>query len=493
MSALSAPTLIRQIEPLIRLFLSDGSERSDYLPQARALALLGRPHAGINLMACYYPKQSFWPERRLFSADVPHYRHAPKDETATTKMAEFNEWTDGYYNLDLDDPRNVVVQQMEDVRRHGQDVRLTLTADIDTTDEELRRIAETLKPFGRVELRLNHEANGNNWFRFAQNAGIKSGPEQVALYHAISQFFIRAERVIRAAAPELRLVGCYNGPGERTLKGELAPGEMPHLGDDELGLMYDNPDTLVSLDQYGSLHYGWPGHTITDAPVIDGCTHAKHQSFSLTSADLCEMVIRPFQQFIEQKRGVPTRIDLGELDFDEDIHGPEIRAHLLYECYAWVRRNPQAIGSVTFYEITDLGGLGLYRQKAYGDLERIEANVVTDLYKRVLGWDEFRPNTAAAGAVSADAKTVELRWTTSSDALGLELPLAAGQTLLDLGAAYWKRVVFVDASGAETFVHDEARKLPVPAGAVKARVFALPPDGRDNAPAGYVRSVPVPR
>ena len=41
MSALSAPTLIRQIEPLIRLFLSDGSERSDYLPQARALALLG--------------------------------------------------------------------------------------------------------------------------------------------------------------------------------------------------------------------------------------------------------------------------------------------------------------------------------------------------------------------------------------------------------------------------------------------------------------------
>jgi len=226
--------------------------------------------------------------------------------------------------------------------------------------------------------------------------------------------------------------------------------------------------------------------------VIDGVNHGEHQSFSLTSADLCEMVIRPFQQFIENKRGVPTRIDLGELDFDEDIHGPEIRAHLLYECYAWVRRNPQVIGSVTFYELTDLGGLGLYRQEAYGDLENLHPNIVTDLYQRVLGWDEFRPKLAPAGSVSADAKTVELRWTSSSDSLGLELSLAAGQTLLDLGESYWKRVVFVDASGGETYVHDEARKLPVPAGSVKARVFALPPDGRDNSPTGYVRTVPVP-
>jgi hypothetical protein len=87
----TAPTLIHQTERFIRLSLSDGSERSDCLPQARALAILGRLHAGIKFMACHYPKQTFWPERRLFSADVPHYRHAPNDETATTKMAGFNE------------------------------------------------------------------------------------------------------------------------------------------------------------------------------------------------------------------------------------------------------------------------------------------------------------------------------------------------------------------------------------------------------------------
>ena len=77
-------SLIKQREAEVRLFISDGSERSDYLPQEKAIELLGRPHAGINLMACYYPKQEFWPERRLFSEDVPHYRHAPKDETELT-------------------------------------------------------------------------------------------------------------------------------------------------------------------------------------------------------------------------------------------------------------------------------------------------------------------------------------------------------------------------------------------------------------------------
>ena len=266
---------------------------------------------------------------------------------------------------------------MKDVRRYGQDVRLTLTADIDTPDEDLRAIADILKPFGKVELRLNHEANGNNWFRFAQNVGVKSGQEQVDLYYAISDFFLRANRVMREVAPNIVLVGCYNGPGERTTMGVLAPGELPHLGLEELGLLYQHSDTMVSLDQYGSLHYGWPGHAIEDVPVIDGVNHHDHQSFSLTSLELCETVIRPFHTFIEKLRGIPTRIDLGELDFDEDIHGPDIRTHLLYECYNWVQKNPHVIGSVTFYELTDMGGLGLYRQKDYGNTTDLAASLQT--------------------------------------------------------------------------------------------------------------------
>src|SRR5512145_1851892 len=395
--------LLEQKEATVRLFMADGSERSDYMPQVEAIRRLGRPHAGINLMACYYPKQSFWPDRRLFSEDVPHYRHSVKDETAKTKLGHPDEWTDGYYSFDIDNPANDVIRQAEDVRRFGQDVRLTLTADIDTPDADLTRIGEMLKGFGPVELRLNHEANGCTCFRFAKNVGAMEGAERTKLYYDISQFFIRAHKTMRAVAPNVSFVGCYNGPGERALRGELAPGEMPHLGDDELGLMYRIPGVLVSLDQYGSLHYGWPGHRIDDPPIIGGVNHNDHASFALSPWSLCELVIRPFQQVISDKRGVATRIDLGELDFDEDIHGPQIRAQLIHDCYSWIERHPDVVGSSTFYELTDMGGLGLFRQKAYGNLQDLSSNIVTDVYRRIMTWPSFSPKRKATGPVSGSS------------------------------------------------------------------------------------------
>jgi hypothetical protein len=482
--------LLKQSEAKIRLFMADGSERSDYMPQAEAIRRLGRPHAGINLMACYYPDQTFWPERRLFSQEVPHYRHSVKDQTATTKLGNLNDWTDGYYSFDINNPNNDVISQAQDVRRHGQDVRLTLTADIDTKNADLEKIGDMLKDFGPVELRLNHEANGCTWFRFAKNVGDMKGAARTKLYYRISQFFIRAHKVMRAVAPNVSFVGCYNGPGERALKGELAPGEMPHLENEELGLMYEIPDVLVSLDQYGSLHYGWPGHQITNPPIIGGVNHDDHNSFALGPWGLCELVIRPFQKFISRKRGVATRIDLGELDFDEDIHGAQIRAQLLHECYSWIQRHPKVIGSTTFYELTDMGGLGLFRQKAYGNLKDLKENIVTDVYRRIMAWPEFVPQRALKGTVKGTQ--VDLRFASSSDATALEIELGANAKAVDFGESYWRRVVFVQASGAERFIHTDARRLEVPMGATRAIVFALPADGRNNKSGAYVRTVPVP-
>ncbi len=47
---------------------------------------------------------------------------------------------------------------MRDVRRHGQDVLLTMTIDPKVSDEHLRAIGQDLRTFGRVQLRINHEA-----------------------------------------------------------------------------------------------------------------------------------------------------------------------------------------------------------------------------------------------------------------------------------------------------------------------------------------------
>ena len=48
-------------------------------------------------------------------------------------------------------------EQMRDIRRHGQDVTLTLTLDCSLSEEYLRAIAKDFRTFGRMRLRINHE------------------------------------------------------------------------------------------------------------------------------------------------------------------------------------------------------------------------------------------------------------------------------------------------------------------------------------------------
>ena len=471
---------IRNGRPTIRLLMSDGSERATYMPQETALKWLGAPHHAVNLMSCYYPKQAFWPERRLFSNEVYHYRHSPTDATPTTPLKDPNDWTDGYYSFDIEDPRNDVVRQMEDVRRCGQDVRVTVTADIETTDEELVRMAEMVRDFGPVELRLNHEAAGNAWFRFAKHVARMPPDEAQRTYYAISQFFLRAKRTMTAVAPGLTFVVCG------------ASGK--YARDDMLGLMIKEPGTIACLDCYGSLHYGWPGHRIENPPIIGKASPPRDRAVTRTTWELCEKEIRAFHEEMSALRGEPTRLDLGEFNYDEDIHGPDIRAQLLYECYVWFAANPDVVGSVVHYELTDRGGLGLLHEPEYERLEDVvPSRPVLDMYKGVMAWPAFRVPVSDAGPVAKGAERVELLWHSSTDAEGLELTLHGPAGAVDFRGAYWRRVVFVDAEGKETYAHTDAPQLPVPAGTQKVRVYALPPDGRNNSPPGYRAEIPVPR
>ncbi len=484
---------IRQGSPAIRLFMSDGSERSTYMPQARAIELLGAPHSGVNLMSCYYPKQTFWPERRLFSDEVTHYRHSICDSTERTPLKDLNDWTDGYYSFDIEDAENDVVRQLADVRRYGQEPRLTVTADIDTPDEDLERIGGILKDFGRMQLRLNHEANGCTWFRFARNVGGLQGEEARRLYYEISRFFIRAHDAITGIAPNVTFVACYNGPGERAKRGELGDGELPHMGEDQLGRMYLLPDVMISLDQYGSLHYGWPAHRIENPPIIGQVEAARHRAFALTPRELCEDVIALFWRTVCDMRRGPVRIDLGELNYDADIHGDDIQAYVVHEAYSWLRRHPEIIGSVTFYELTDMGGLGLFRQREYGDVENVTTTLLLDVYKDIMGWDEFRHACTVVDEVGEGARGVDLVWRSPEDAEGMELR-AEGAPLkgVDFKERYWRQVVIAAESGRDSCLYTDARTVRLPGAAQSVKVFALPPDGKDNSPDGFRAAVPVP-
>ncbi|MFO8008000.1 MAG: hypothetical protein R6V05_09715 [Candidatus Brocadiia bacterium] len=247
---------------------------------------------------------------------------------------------------------------------------------------------------------------------------------------------------------------------------------------------------VAGIDHYGSLHFGWPEHVIEDAPLIGEVDPDERQAFALTPHELCEGAFRMFWRTMCRLRGEQVRIDLGELNFDEDIHGPWIQAYLVEQAFRWVRDHPEVIGSVTFYELTDRGGLGLFHQRAYDDLEHLDTTVLLDVYRRIMDWDVWQHPRERAGVVEAGARQVALRWNSPLDAEGVALDVT-GASRLDLGDSYWRRVV-VSTGDDELYLHGDAAVLELPENAREACVFALPPDGRDNSPDGYRRTVPVP-
>ena len=170
------------------LDLGDGSERAEYVNQDYILHTLGRPHRNINIMYTYYPKDKEWPQR---------ISEACKD------MEIHFQWDypyDDYFPYEGGIGGNTEGQpfeQMRDIRRHGQDVTLTLTIDCSLSDEYLRSIARDLRPFGRMRLRINHECDGD-WFTHNQRYS----------YQEIGDFFVRFATILKEEAPNISTVFC---------------------------------------------------------------------------------------------------------------------------------------------------------------------------------------------------------------------------------------------------------------------------------------------
>lgn len=171
--------------------LTDGSERGEYVHQDYILSKLGRPHRCINLMYCYYPLDLGWPGR----ASEVH----PNSEIAFAWDYPYDDYfpyLGGPGGNTSGEPFNF----MRDIRRHGQDVMLTLTIDPVTPEEHLIQIARELKPFGRMRLRINHEATGD-WFAFNKRC----------TYQEVADFFVHFHRIIKREAPNIQTVLCIGG------------------------------------------------------------------------------------------------------------------------------------------------------------------------------------------------------------------------------------------------------------------------------------------
>ncbi len=362
--------------------LGDGSERGEYVNQDYILHTLGRPHRAINLMYCYYPLDKEWPGRIsevMKDAEVSFQWDYPYDDYFTYK---------GGLNGNTEDEPFTC---MRDVRRHGQDVCLTLTIDPNVSDEHLIAIAKDLRSFGRVMLRINHEATGN-WFSFTKRT----------TYQGVADFYVHFHNILKEHAPNVSTILCIDGCGES--------------GEEEISMEKEFKEAVLatdiwSVDKYISLHWGWP----FDVAERGGHSHRRDEAdnvFNLTK--------KSYERFKFLNGGVSKPMVMSELNADGDVVGPYEQAEIITEfCDRVKNEKAEWLSGFTFYQFRDRGRLGLEIEDPNNPDVGIPQPEMA-AYKKIIHDEYFYPAITEESEVQFPAK---LRWGSFEDSDGIAIPL----------------------------------------------------------------------
>ena len=428
------------------LDLGDGSERGEYVCQDYILNTLGRPHRAVNIMYTYYPDDIQWPARISeacadmevsFAWDYPYDDYCPFIEGGKQ------------------------FEQMRDIRRHGQEVMLTITMDCSIDDARLHALAKMFRPFGRMFLRINHECNGN-WFTHNRRYS----------YEEVADFFVRAARIVKEEAPNVRTVFCAG----------LISDEKDEKGDFKVELedvfaeAYRIAD-VWSSDKYLALHYGWPydvaepggGQYTADGP------ETVFSWFSKTYSRLSERFgSRPFIQ--------------AELNADGDVTSPLHQAEPVMSYYRSVRDTQASwLTGISMYQFRDRGRLGLEIEDPNNPAVGIRQPLM-DEYIKILSDPYFMPQMESGDETAFPAR---LRWGGSEDADGIEIMIAFEGVpcfceikaqedmclMMELNGRWFFKapgVSVIDLMPA-FFNNPPVGKFTLP-----LRIFATPPDGENH-------------
>lgn len=362
--------------------LGDGSERGEYVNQDYVLNKIGRPHRGINLMYCYYPLDKGWPVRASVAFE-------PTDKT--------NAWAYPYddyfpYEGGLNGNKNAeVFNQIRDIRRHGQDVVFTLTADPHISDEHIIAIANDMKPFGRVLFRLNHEATGS-WFSFNKRC----------TYQEVADFFVRFTNIMHEHAPNVKMILCIGGVenlNEEKIVMEEIFSEAVRVTD------------IWSVDKYMALHWGWPhdvadkgghSHSYTGAGPVYDMTKASYERFKY----ICGGTVKPMV--------------MSEFNADGDVTGPYDQCKTIrHYCDKLIEDNATWFSGLTFYQFRDRGRLGLEWEDPNNPEVGIELPALKE-YKQIINQEWFMPKMEMGAELTLPAT---LRWGGAEDAEGIAVPV----------------------------------------------------------------------
>jgi len=431
------------------LDLGDGSERGEYVDQDYILKVLGRPHRGINLMYCYYPLDKGWPVRA--SALAHNGKVGFAWDYAYDDYFPYQGGLEGNTNGEP-------FRSMRDVRRHGQDVILTLTVDCAVSDEQLVKIAEDLRPYGRLMLRINHEATGT-WFAFNKRY----------TYQQVADFYVRFHNIIKKHAPNIKTILCI-GDDHPDKDGKMKC-------EDEFAEAIKAAD-IWSTDTYVALHWGWP----FDIAEPGGKSHKRTGNLETLRGFNYE-----YGRFMERAGGKPRQFVISEFNADGDVTGPFEQAEQLADFYKRLPEEAPCITGVTFYQFRDRGRLGLEIEDPSNPNIGC-AQPILEEYKKILAMEPYLPVMTSGEKAGFPA---QLRWGGSEDADGLSVPLlfeqnpvfcevtfqgddAALNLMMEINGSW-----FYKASGVKSidlisaFFNNKLKgRTEIP-----LRIFAPPPDG----------------
>lgn len=363
--------------------LGDGSERGEYVNQDYILRKLGRPHRGINLMYCYYPLDGGWPQRASVAFPSTNSNNAwgyPYDDYFP-------------YLGGLNGDKNAeVFEQMRDIRRHGQDIIFTLTIDPHVSDEHLIAIAEDMKPFGRVLMRINHEATGS-WFSFNKRCS----------YQEVADFFDRFAKILHKHAPNVQTILCA---------GSVEPYLNGRIEKEELFLEAAKETDIWSIDKYFTLHYGYP-NDIAEKPSGNYVYNGNGRVWDAAKAT--------YERY-KEITGQDKPMVMSELNTDGDVTGPYDQAKMVRAfCDRLVEEKAEWLSAFTFYQFRDQGRLGLEWEDPNNKDVGVELPLLKE-YKEIIHGDWFKPEITMAGDGEISLP-VKLRWGGAEDAEGIAIPL----------------------------------------------------------------------
>lgn len=363
------------------LDLGDGSERAEYVCQDYILNTLGRPHRNIGIMYTYYPKDKQWPQRISeackdmevnFQWDYPYDDYFPY-------QGGIGGNTDG-------EP----FASMKDIRKHGQDVTLTLTIDCSLEDDYLRQIARELKPYGRMKLRINHECNGT-WFTHNRRFS----------YEEVGRFFVRFANIIKEEAPNVETIFCAGFSNE---KGQPVEHEQAFAD------AYKIAD-VWSVDVYLSLNYGWPYDIAEKGGGRYHFNSVEHyyQLFENTAERLKEI-----------NGGELKPIMTAEFNNDGDVSGPLHQGEAVKR-FAERFRDEKAdwFKAISLYQFRDRGRLGLEVEDPNNKSVGIPQPMLKE-YKQLLNDEYFMPKIQLSDET---VLPITMRWGSAEDADGIAMKI----------------------------------------------------------------------